>query len=156
MELNYVLTRDVFSDEGTGGVFTGPGINHKIFCAEDPVREPETGRPDNIVDMPAWVATWKVKGKTAIPYGRYRVAWTKSTRFKKSTLQLLGVPGYGGIRIHSGNDADDTEGCLLPGLGRQADKTKVLTSRPAVRDLEDIICPALERGIAVYLEVRKA
>lgn len=156
MELNYTLLRDVFTDEGTGGIFSGPGIEKKLYTAEDPVREPAAGRPENVVDMPGWVAAWKVKGKTAIPYGRYRVAWTKSTRFKRSTLQLLGVPGYEGIRIHAGNDADDTEGCPLVALARQADKTKILNSRPAVKYLEDIICRALERGIAVYVEVRKA
>jgi hypothetical protein len=57
----------------------------------------------------------KVAGKTAIPAGKYKVAITMSPRFKKPLPLLYDVPNYSGVRIHPGNDADDTEGCLLPG-----------------------------------------
>ncbi|KQS33982.1 DUF5675 family protein [Dyadobacter sp. Leaf189] len=57
----------------------------------------------------------KVKTRTAIPVGRYKVAVTHSTRFKKLLPLLLHVPGFSGIRIHTGNTHMNTEGCLLPG-----------------------------------------
>lgn len=57
----------------------------------------------------------KVHGLTAIPTGRYEIAITFSNRFQKYLPLLLAVPGYEGIRIHPGNKAEDTEGCLLPG-----------------------------------------
>jgi hypothetical protein len=153
--LLYTLTRDVLHAKGTGGMFSGPGIDKRIYIAEDPVRE-TADRPEAEADLAAWVAEWKVKGKTAIPYGTYRVAWTLSNRFGRSTLQLLGVPGFGGIRIHPGNDADDTEGCLLPGLSRPpAEPYKVVQSRRALPYVEDPICRALERGIPVYIQIRK-
>lgn len=52
---------------------------------------------------------------TAIPTGRYEIVITKSPRFKRLLPLLLNVKGYAGIRIHPGNVAPDTEGCLLPG-----------------------------------------
>lgn len=62
----------------------------------------------------------KVHGETAIPYGRYEIQITKSERFSKLRGKdtylplLLDVPGYSGVRIHTGNKPEHTEGCLLP------------------------------------------
>lgn len=58
----------------------------------------------------------KIAGKTAIPEGRYAVAVTFSPRFKRWLPLLLHVPMFEGIRIHAGNSAEDTAGCILPGL----------------------------------------
>ena len=72
----------------------------------------------------------KVYGKTAIPSGLYRVKKTFSPRFKKVLPEILEVPGFSGVRIHSGNTAADTEGCLLLGLNKE--KGKVLYSKDAI------------------------
>jgi len=63
----------------------------------------------------------KVYGETAIPSGIYEVGITYSPRFKRKLPVLRDVPGFKGIRIHAGNTAKDTEGCLLPGQTRDTD-----------------------------------
>lgn len=57
----------------------------------------------------------KVKHHTAIPAGRYQVVLSYSERFNKIMPLLLNVPGFEGIRIHTGNTDKDTSGCLLLG-----------------------------------------
>ncbi len=79
-------------------------------------------------DMPlATIKQLKVKGQTAIPTGTYQVTITYSPKFKKMLPLLTGVPGYDGIRIHSGNRAKDTEGCIL--CGRNTEVGMVTNSR---------------------------
>lgn len=75
------------------------------YTLEDKVREVEN-EP---------VALWKVQNKTAIPKGVYPVIITMSARFKTRLPLLMNVPGFEGIRIHTGNSSKDTEGCILVG-----------------------------------------
>ena len=63
----------------------------------------------------------KIFGKTAIPKGTYNVIMTLSNRFKVILPLLENVPNYTGVRIHSGNTAKDTEGCLILGQTRSID-----------------------------------
>lgn len=75
----------------------------------------------------------KVYGKTAIPTGKYQVVITFSNRFKKPLPLLINVPGYEGIRIHPGNTAADSSGCLL--CGTTYDTDRVNNSREAFYEL---------------------
>lgn len=72
----------------------------------------------------------KIAGKTAIPAGSYKVKKTMSPRFKKILPEILNVPNFAGVRIHSGNTAADTDGCLLLGLNKA--KGQVLCSKDAM------------------------
>ena len=74
---------------------------------------------------------YKVKGRSAIPEGRYAVVISYSPKFKQWLPILLGGPEFNrkwqGIRIHAGNCSEDTEGCILVGKNREVGK--VLDSR---------------------------
>lgn len=57
----------------------------------------------------------KVIGYTAIPEGTYNVTWTYSPKFHRNLPLIEQVPWFSGIRIHAGNTAEDTSGCVLVG-----------------------------------------
>ena len=77
----------------------------------------------------------KIAGKTAIPKGRYEIAITFSNRFKKFMPLLLNVPKFSGIRIHTGNTAKDTLGCIL--VGKNRSENQISNSRLAYESLFD-------------------
>ena len=93
----------------------------------------------------------KLKGRSAIPEGRYAVVISWSPKMKQWLPILLGVPMFSGIRIHAGNTAEDTQGCILVGENRK--KGMVLNSRIWLKRLKDMIVEAKDRGEAVWITV---
>jgi len=115
-------------------IFKGPAytvgrlsLDGKYFCdtLEDRVRP----------------AGEKVPGQTAVPAGRYRVALTKSPRFGRVLPLVLNVPGFSGVRIHAGNSAADTEGCILVGFNQV--KGRLVASRATLARLLEKLTTAV-------------
>ena len=123
------------------GALTVNGI-HECFTLEDARRE-VAGQP---------VKDWKIPGQTAIPQGTYAVVITYSNRFKRDLPLLVDVPGFSGVRIHPGNTAEDTEGCILVGKAKGTDS--VTESRAAYAVLHTKIESALDYGETVTLEIK--
>ena len=94
----------------------------------------------------------KVYGQTAIPRGSYECVYTYSNRFKKMLPLLKDVPGFDGIRIHSGNSAKDTEGCILVGLNLK--KGMVLNSREWTNKLVSKMKEAWNRKERVIIVIK--
>ncbi len=130
MLLDLHAYRDRFTATATSSVLTVDGKSFGFVC-EDTDR-----RLDTTMSLRE-ILTRKVSAKTAIPVGEYQVKFTWSPKFQREVPLLLDVPGFHGIRIHSGNTEEDTEGCVLPGLERLV--MRVVKSKPAVRWLEDQI-----------------
>ena len=99
--MNITIRRERSTAKSTTGVLKAGDF--QCFTLEDVVRDK------------------KIHGETAIPAGVYKVVVNFSPRFRKALPLLLDVPGFAGIRIHPGNKAGDTEGCILPGLTRGTD-----------------------------------
>ena len=99
---------------------------------------------------------YKVKGRSAIPEGRYAVVISFSPKFKQWLPILLGGPEFNrkwqGIRIHAGNCSEDTEGCILVGKNREVGK--VLDSRIWLHRLKQKIVEAKDKGEAVWLTIK--
>ncbi len=70
-----------------------------------------------------------------IPLGVYPIEYTWSPKFNR-LLPLLKVPHRKGIRIHSGNSASDSKGCILLGLQvrSQGNEFFLTDSRKAVSE----------------------
>jgi len=73
-----------------------------------------------------------------IPVGTYNLVWHNGTR-KKNVLKLYNaeVSQSRAILIHSGNDASDTEGCLLAGSTRSKDF--VGNSQAKLKEINDYV-----------------
>lgn len=141
MELK--LTRTDRTEESTIGDLTVDGV-WEAYILEDKDRGL---RQDMSLEE---IKLLKIHGKTCIPSGRYEVAITFSNKFQKYLPLLLNVPGYEGIRIHSGNVAANTEGCLLPGTFKNHDR--VSDSRTAFKKLFDKM-KAVEKKEKMFLTV---
>lgn len=135
MELK--LVREIFTDNSTiGKLYNGDVF--LCYTLEDMTRE------EGI----------KIPGRTSIPYGRYEVAITFSPKYNRKMPTLLDVPNFEGIRIHSGNDDGDTEGCILVGLRKGKDM--IFESRLAFVKVKELIGAKIAYDEKVFIEITKA
>lgn len=95
----------------------------------------------------------KIEGETCIPRGTYKVIITYSNRFKRELPLLVDVPGFSGVRIHPGNTAADTHGCVLVGLAVDNDDSRVNMSHITFDALWKQIEAAFDKGEDITLEI---
>lgn len=126
-------------------------INGRYFC--DTLEDTDRGLSAEMSEDE--IAALKVKGATAIPTGTYRIDMqTRSPRFGRVLPRLVSVKGYAGVLIHSGNTADDTEGCILVGLNRE--RGKLIGSRLKLGRLLVLLREAQAEGEEIELTITRA
>jgi hypothetical protein len=132
------------------------GEREVYFCdtLEPPVVEMKTTMSlEEVLRSP--VKTQSMK-PFAIPEGRYAVVITWSPRFKMYLPLLVGDQVFNGlfqgIRIHAGNTAKDTRGCIL--VGRNQIVGRLLESRKWLYELKQKIVEAKAKGEPVWLTIR--
>jgi hypothetical protein len=96
----------------------------------------------------------KIPGETAIPAGTYQVTIDWSMRFKTFLPRICQVPDFVGVRIHPGNTAADTEGCIL--VGKYHDNNVITHSRDAFLELFPKMKEAFEHGQTITLTIENA
>ena len=121
-------------------------VDNVYFC--DTLEDTDRGLS---AELPiAEIRARKIHGHTAIPTGHYRLdIHTRSPRFGKILPRVEGVPGFEGVLIHSGNSANDTEGCILVGENRE--RGHVLNSRATLRRLMERLNAAASDGADLFL-----
>ena len=86
----------------------------------------------------------------AIPEGEYRVSMTYSPRYKTQLPLITGDSRFNslwqGIRIHAGNSAKDTQGCILVGENKVVGM--VVNSRLTLTKVKNIL-----KGKSVSLKI---
>lgn len=114
-------------------------VDDKYFCntLEDTVRDLSKEK--------------KIPGKTAIPYGEYKVVFNWSTKFGRNLPRLLNVPAFEGILIHPGNTANDSAGCIL--VGKNTEVGRLTESRYTSDKLNVLIEDAQRKGENITIEI---
>lgn len=158
--MKLLLQREQSTDRSTPGILYVNGVR-ECYTLEDVVRE--------LPLVP--IAEWKVDKLTAIPAGLFEVVIDASQRFGRLMPHIIDLPGrnllnaagamsnalagFLGIRIHSGNTAVDTAGCILVGRVRNGWNT-ILESRLAFGQLYGKLKAAFDAGEQITLRIVNA
>lgn len=109
----------------------------------------------------AKIKSAKVYGQTAIPKGTYGVTLSPSGTFASRTWAqkwkgllplILSVPGFEGIRIHPGNYASDTLGCILVGENKVVGG--LVNSTATYHRLMQLLTDAVAAGDNITITIR--
>lgn len=101
-----------------------------------------------------------VKGKTAIPEGRYRVEIRYSKTYKRMLPFFIDVPQFKSVVLRAGKRAKLSRGDIIighlipPGIGHPADNPLLADSRRILTALIEQIAEATNRGEEIWLTIR--
>lgn len=141
--MKLTLIRKEFTDNSTIGDLL---IDGDFFCYVLEDKDRWLKDTDSLI----YIKANKIFGVTAIPYGTYKVELSFSPHFKRILPAILNVKGFTGIRIHRGNTAKDSLGCLIVGYKKNYDT--VFESKRAEEALIRVLNMAEEITIEILKE----
>ena len=150
--MDLFLVRDTFTKKSTTGpLYLQSMVDEKLslkrlcYILEDVCRQ-EFGKP--------WTSDLKIPKQTAIPYGTFEVIYNMSPSKHIMLPRLVNVPDFVGVLIHSGNDAEDSDACLLTGTTRSKDY--VFESKKALNEVViPLVKKTVESGERIWLHIIK-
>ena len=149
MEL--VLNRILKTNDYTIGELS---VDGKYLC--DTIEDAVRPLPESCPNTPKGIACKckeKVYGKTAVPAGTYKVKLGYSNRFRRILPQVLDVPHFLGILIHTGNSNKDTEGCIIVGTWDGKTENWVSNSRVAFNKLMPLLRDATDKNEEITITI---
>lgn len=149
MEL--VLNRILKTNDYTIGEFS---VDGKYLC--DTIEDAVRPLPESCPNTPKGIACKckeKVYGKTAVPAGTYKVKLGYSNRFRRILPQVLDVPHFLGILVHTGNSNADSEGCIIVGTWDGKTENWVSNSRVAFDKLMPLLRDATDNKEEITLTI---
>ena len=144
--------------------FKGPNYTIGQLCVNgvyecDTLEDVDRGLTSNMTVQE--IASKKLYGETAIPYGTYKIdmntvspkfqnrAWAKP--YNGKLPRLIDVKGYSGVLIHVGNKPEDTLGCIL--CGENKVKGQVINSTATFYELMTALLKAHKAGEEICITV---
>ena len=125
-----ILKRHSFRDDCTRGTLL---VGEAAYETLEPVRRTDGKKP------------------RCIPQGRYRVVLEKSDKFGMILPELKGVPDFDEAKLHIGNWAKDTEGCIL--VGKTGAANAVYKSEIALNEILKMLHEIADQGARLWIEI---
>jgi len=109
------------------------------------------------------VRGWGIKdaGNTAIPFGLYKMMVSMSGKFKRKMAMIYTEPNqyelkgsgisFKGIRVHGGNDHQDTWGCIVVAKNRMSDTT---VQGSAEKEFTEAVEKLIADGFECYIDIK--
>lgn len=133
-------------------------IDGEFFCntCEDTDRGLDQKMPINVIKNK------KIPNQTAIPTGKYKITLdVVSPKYSKYEFymnvckgklpRLLDVPGYDGILIHVGTNANHSSGCILVGYNKV--KGGLTDGKEVFKELYNRMLAAKDKGEKITIEI---
>lgn len=122
-------------------------VNGEFLC--NTVEDRDRGLNNNM--SASAILKIKVANETAIPTGTYVLVVSESPKFGRDLIEVRGVPGFTGIRIHKGSNANHSSGCIIPGIN--SIKGGVTDSQKYEEKLTKMVKAAMAKNEECYLTI---